>query len=180
MVFATGSRPMLSGLPNANDGRMVDAREFLAGEVPLRPGRRVVVVAGEHYIQALSTAEFLADKGCEVEVLTEALYAGAQLDGGTLELLYGRLLGKVVTITPLTSVKSIDGSAMTVANSVTNQERSIHGVDLVVAACGGQADDSLYREAREGVAEVDLIGDALAPRRLMDAILDGARAGRRI
>ena len=33
------------------------------------------------------------------------------------------------------------------ANSVTNQERSIGGVDLVVAAYGGQADDSLYRDA---------------------------------
>ena len=56
----------------------------------------------------------------------------------------------------------------------------LEGVDLVVAAYGGQADDSLYREAKQGVAEADLIGDALAPRRLMDAILDGARAGRRI
>ena len=30
------------------------------------------------------------------------------------------------------------------------------------------------------VDEVHLIGDALAPRRLMDAILDGARAGRNV
>jgi hypothetical protein len=35
-----------------------------------------------------------------------------------------------------------------------------------------------YHEAREHGREVHLIGDALAPRRLMDAILDGARLGR--
>ena len=107
VVFATGSQPVLPDLPATGDGRMVDAREVLAGEVPLRSGQPVVVVAWEHHIQALSTAEFLADKGCQVEVLTEALYAGSQLDGGTLELLYGRLLGKGVTVTPLTSVKAI-------------------------------------------------------------------------
>jgi hypothetical protein len=54
------------------------------------------------------------------------------------------------------------------------------GVDLVVWAYGGEAVDVLYRAAQEHVSEVHIIGDALAPRRLMDAILDGARVGRRL
>ena len=45
---------------------------------------------------------------------------------------------------------------------------------------GGSADDSLYHKLKGRVNGLTLIGDALAPRRLMDAILDGARAGRRL
>jgi len=51
-------------------------------------------------------------------------------------------------------------------------------IQAVVAAYGGQAADALYHAAREQCSEVHLVGDALAPRRLMDAILDGARLGR--
>ena len=44
----------------------------------------------------------------------------------------------------------------------------------------GQATDALSPAVRERVGEVPVIGDALAPRRLMDAPLDGARRGRRL
>jgi 2,4-dienoyl-CoA reductase (NADPH2) len=60
------------------------------------------------------------------------------------------------------------------------QEQTIEDVDLVVLAYGGQAADARSQAVRERVGEVYVIGDALAPRRLMDAILDGARLGRRL
>lgn len=77
LLIATGSRPAWPDIPATNEAQIVDARAILAGEVQVRPGQRVVVLAGEHHLQALSTAHFLADKGCQVAVLTEALYAGA-------------------------------------------------------------------------------------------------------
>ena len=61
-----------------------------------------------------------------------------------------------------------------------SRAKDIAEIDLVVVAYGGRAEDSLFRVAKQGIAEVRLIGDALAPRRLVDAILDGARAGRSI
>jgi 2,4-dienoyl-CoA reductase-like NADH-dependent reductase (Old Yellow Enzyme family)/thioredoxin reductase len=178
VVIATGSWPVVPDLPTSGGAQVVEARAVLAGVVPVQAGQRVVVLAGEHHMQALSTADFLAHKGCHVEVLTAALYAGAQLEPGVLEVVYGRLLTKGVVITPLTTVEAIAGRTVRTVHAITHQPGQHEEVDLVVAAYGGQAADALYHTAREHCGEVHLVGDALAPRRLMDAILDGARLGR--
>jgi len=180
VVIATGSRPLWPDVPIADESPVVEARAVLAGMVPVSAGQRVAVVAGEHHMQALNTAEYLAEQGCQVEVLTPALYAGAQLDLGVLELAYHRLLTKGVVITPLTTVKEVRGPTLTTEHVVTKEEGRRDGVDLVVMAYGGQADDTLSQTVKSRVAEVHVIGDALAPRRLMDAILDGARLGRQL
>lgn len=183
VIIATGSRPLMSEL-SAADVPVVDARAVLSGEAETRPGQRIVLEAGDHHIQGLSAADFLAEKGCEVHVLTEALYAGAQIESGTLELLYERLLTKGVSITPLTKIKLIDGRTVVTENTMSKKEDSIQGVDMIVAAYGGEASDALYHEVKSDKDSTDdtpalyLIGDAVAPRRLMDAILDGARVGR--
>jgi pyruvate/2-oxoglutarate dehydrogenase complex dihydrolipoamide dehydrogenase (E3) component len=178
VVVATGSWPILPDLPSSGGAQLVEARAVLAGEVLVQAGQRVVVLAGEHHMQALSTADFLAEKGCRVEVITAALHAGAQLEPGVLEMVYSRLLTKGVVITPLTVVEAIAGRTVRTVHAITHQPGQLEEVDLVVAAYGGQAADALYHAAREHCGEVHLVGDALAPRRLMDAILDGARLGR--
>ena len=177
LIVATGSRPIVSDISSA-DVTLVDARAVLSEEREWQPEQRVVVLAGEHQIQALSAADFLAEKGCRVYVLTEALYAGAMLDAGTLELIYRRLLTKGVTITPLTAIKLMDGRTVVTENVFSKDEGRIESVDMIVTAYQGEADDSLRRDMKGRIDDIHLIGDALAPRRMMDAILDGARAGR--
>jgi hypothetical protein len=61
----------------------------------------------------------------------------------------------------------------------TGEERRREGV-TVVLACGLVADGSLASALEGRVAEVHVIGDALAPRRIMHATLEGARAARTI
>jgi hypothetical protein len=46
-----------------------------------------------------------------------------------------------------------------------------------VLACGSLPDGRLARELEGRVPEVHVIGDALAPRRMMHATLEGARVG---
>ena len=183
VVIATGSRAILSGL-TADDVPVVDVRTILSGEADIEPGQRVVLQAEDHHMQGLTAADFLVEKGCEVQVLTEAVYAGSQIETGTLETLYQRLLTKGVTLTPLTTIKLIDGRTVVTENTISKAEARIQGVDMIVASYGNEASDELYREAKgdadstTNTPALYLIGDASAPRRLMDAILDGARVGR--
>ena len=183
VVIATGSRAILSGL-TADDVPVVDVRTILSGEADIEPGQRVVLQAEDHHMQGLTAADFLVEKGCEVQVLTEAVYAGSQIETGTLETLYQRLLTKGVTITPLTTIKLIDGRTVVTENTISKAEARIQGVDMIVASYGNEASDELYREVKSDADSTSntpvlyLIGDASAPRRLMDAILDGARVGR--
>lgn len=165
-------------LPATDGAHVVDARDVLAGVVQV--GKRVIVAAGEAHIQALSTADFLAQRGHDVEVLTPALVAGSQLEAGTQEAVYKRLLEKGATITPLAHARAVRGRTVEVVNSITRATREIEGVDTVVLAFGGQADDGLARALEGDGREMHLVGDALAPRRLMDAIYEGTLAARRI
>jgi hypothetical protein len=48
----------------------------------------------------------------------------------------------------------------------------------VVLSFGGKANDALYHELDGRVPELRLVGDAVSPRRIHDALLDGTRAAR--
>lgn len=80
---------------------------------------------------------------------------------------------------PLTGVVDIGRDAVRVEHVYSGQGREI-AADLVVLALGGEARAELYeglRAAAPGL-EVHRVGDAVAPRRLYDAILEGTRHGR--
>jgi hypothetical protein len=141
-------------------------------------GENVVVIAVEQHEQALGVAIFLTEKGKKVELLTPCLYAGSDLDAGTLPFMYGQLLSNGGVITPLARVTAIEENVVVMAHSITGQERRIEGVDTVVIAAIGRADDALYQALKGEVKEIYAVGHCLAPRLLNDSIWDGARVGR--
>jgi len=175
VVVATGSvlgRPPVPGGDRAN---VVSVRDVLQGK---EVGENVVVIAAEHHEQALGVANFLAAQGKKVELITHTLYAGIELDSGTMGFMYGQLLNKGGAITPLTRVKEIEEHAVVTTNVLTRQERRIEGVDTVVFAALGKADDALYRALKGEVSEIYAVGQCVSPRLLPDSIWDGARVGR--
>lgn len=177
VVVATGSIPLMPEISGGDGCHTVEVREVLEGRTAV--GQNVVVIAGEHHTEALTTADFLAaEKGKKVEILTDALQAGSTVDSHTLEVLYTRLLSKGVIITPLTKVKEVQGNTIITYNVLTGSERRIEGVDTIVAAMGGKADDTLYRCLKGKAKELYSVGHCLAPRKLRDSILDGATVGR--
>ena len=82
----------------------------------------------------------------------------------------------------MTAIQAVDDRTVTTRHTMTKEETRLSDVDLVVLAYGGEAVDDISptvtSEAK--VDEVHRIGDSQAPRRLMDAILDGARLGHRL
>ena len=176
VVVATGSIPPKPKWPASDKVNVVETREVIEERVQV--GNNVLVVDEEYHMQPLEVADFLADKGAKVEVVTETLFAGSQVDDSTLAAIYERLLNKGVVITPLTKVKEIKGDTVTVFNVFTKAEREIKGVDTVVIASGGEANDTLYRSLKGQVKELHAVGQCLSPRKLRDSIWDGARVGR--
>ena len=177
VVLATGSVPAPCGISLSNGAEVVNVRQVLRGEVEV--GKRVVLIdeVGSH--DATSTAEFLADRGKHVEVVTPALYAGQDL-GPTLDLetWHRRARSKGIIITPNVVVREISGNTVTVFNHYSGQEWRIEGVDTVVMAAPAQANDSLYFALKGKVKELYHVGDCVAPRRVGSAILEGHLAGR--
>jgi 2,4-dienoyl-CoA reductase (NADPH2) len=65
------------------------------------------------------------------------------------------------------------------ANTLTGQERTVE-TDTVVTALGGRAESSLEPALAGRGLEIHVVGDALAPRTIHDAILTATRAARRL
>ncbi len=176
VVLATGSRPAKPPVPGGDGANVFWIRDVLQETVAV--GENVVVIAVEQHDQALGVANFLAQKGKKVELITHCFYAGSLLESGTLAFMYGQLLSNGGTVTPLTRVKKIEENAVVTFNVLTGAERRIENVDSVVVAANGTADDALYKALKGKVKEIHLVGHCLAPRLLPESIRDGAHVGR--
>jgi thioredoxin reductase len=179
IVIATGSVSPTGGHPGGTV-EIATVRQVLSGEIDCSNFNKVLIVDEDHSIKALSAADFLSNLDCHVELLTGALYAGAQTEFGTLQMVYERVLKKSVIIRPLTAISMVDGRTVVAINVLSEEETPIPDVDLIVTAGLSVAEDSLYHTSLGLVDEIYLIGDALAPRKMIDAILDGARTARQI
>jgi thioredoxin reductase len=176
VVVATGSVPLFPGIPGVNRENVCEVRQVLSGEVAV--GDNVVIVAGDEHIQALSTADFLAEQGKKVEVLSMEYHCGSTLEPCTKQTLYQRLFRKGVVLSPHTGVREISRGTVIAYNIFNGEERRIEGVDTVVIACGGREDNALYYALKDRVKEIYVVGDANGVRRIHDATREGATAGR--
>jgi hypothetical protein len=133
-----------------------------------------VVSGTDNQIAAPAIAEFLADRGHEVEFVSERFdFADGVEDGTRIPLVY-RLRKKSIDITPLTRLVGVGGGGADLVDVATGHGRRLDDV-TVVLACGRLPNDGLARELA-GRVPVQLAGDALSPRRIMHATVEGARA----
>jgi 2,4-dienoyl-CoA reductase-like NADH-dependent reductase (Old Yellow Enzyme family)/thioredoxin reductase len=176
VVIATGSAPHIPDIPGIDSENVCETRQILRGDVAA--GDTIVIIGGDEHIQALSTADFLADLGKRVEVISQEYHCGATLEPCTKQILYQRLFSKGVVLTPHTWVREISRDSVLTYNIFTGEERRISGVDTVVIACGGQEDNALYHALKDRVKEIHLAGDAHGIRRVHDATREGATVGR--
>jgi len=179
VIVATGSLPDRRGIPGADGPRVADATDILAGRVT--PGRRVLLIDRLGFHEATSTAEFMAEQGCAVEVVTQTLYVGQDL-GVTLDLenwyRQARRLG--IRCTPNHSVLSIEEGVVTALHNYSGQIVRFPEVDTIVLAIHRRANCRLYTGLKGRVPELHRIGDCVAPRRAHAAIIEGEKAGRAV
>lgn len=172
VVIATGGRPIVPEVPGIDRANVVLALDVLRGNAT--PGKRVLVVGGSNnHLGAPTVAEYLFDKGHEVELITEQLDFAAAVEDVTRYTVLKRLHGKQIFPQTATALAAVDSGA-TLRNVLSGQERRIEDV-TVVLACGLLPNNALYRELEGQVPELHLIGDAFAPRRIMHATVEGAR-----
>jgi NADPH-dependent 2,4-dienoyl-CoA reductase/sulfur reductase-like enzyme len=178
VIVATGSSPFVPNIPGIVSKNVFEVQQVLKGEAQI--GDRVVIIASEEHMQALSTADYLAELGKKVEILTPSHFQGVTVEPETKQAVYRRLYEKGVVFTPDTGVKEIAGNTVVAYNVFTRVERRIEGVDTVVYAYGGKEENGLYYALKGKVKEVYKIGDANGVRRAHDATREGAVVGRTV
>ncbi len=180
VVVATGATPRAAAWPGVDRPHVVTAEAVLMGQVPVRPGQRCVVIDDDAHMRGPGAAEALLDAAGQVEIITRETMVGLDIDPTLRPILYRRLFTKGVVMTPLTAVLEIGADTIRVEHVYSGQARDV-AADLVVLALGGESRAELYDRLRAAAApqlEVHRVGDAVAPRRLYDALLEGTRVGR--
>ena len=190
VIVATGARPARPWWAGDHH-RVVDVRDVLEGRV--HPDGRVVVVDELGFHQATSTAELLADRGCDVEIVTNSMVVGQDL-GITLDMetwnikAHAKGIGQSTDLVPMAVRPSDDpdrgGSSDSPASdgavvltlqhhpTGTDHERIC---DWVVCSVQQQPEDGLWRALVDQPFELHRVGDCLAPRRAHAAVIEGHR-----
>src|SRR5579884_2784596 len=175
LIIATGSRPRTLSVPIASEALVVSAHDVLLERAV--PCGRVVIIADDPHMAGPTTADFLAGRGYAVEVMTRHYLVGEGIDDTQKPLVLERLLRKKVVLSPLTEACEVRREGVR-ARHVLTGDTWLVPAETVVVACGGRANDELYHAIRDWPIERHLIGDALSPRRVHDALLEGTRVAR--
>lgn len=170
VIIATGSKPSIPTIKGVGGTNVVNALDVLNG-APV--GKKVVVLGGE--LVGCETAEYLAGQGKQVTVTRRGAKMALKMSNRNRASLIIRL--RKLGITMLTGIKYEEITEKGLVITAGNGIRQTLEADTIVLATGAVPDNRLAAELKGKVAELYVIGDSLEPRRILEAISDGAKIG---
>ena len=186
VIVATGGLPALLAVDGideygkAEGVNVVLAWDVLDGTAEVTGGK-VAVFATDQGMEGLTTADFLAERGKEVEVLIPYPNVGARLEWlVTKWVIMDRLARKDVKLSIMTAVKAVREGVIYAFSPPNGPERPLEGVETLVISAGSRSNDALWKALRGQVKEIYNIGESVSPRRLLASSLDGLKIGLRV
>jgi hypothetical protein len=178
VILATGSELRPAAAP-PGPVPAIDVDALLETGGPQVGPRSALVLDDEGGFLAPTAAEHLVAQGFTVEIATTHPVVGAEIDPTQQPFVLRRLALAGVVMTPHLSGVASDADGVTLRNIYTERDERRDGVGLVVMAGHRRAVVGLREPLVARRPELTLVvaGDALAPRTLLDAVSEGARAG---
>jgi pyruvate/2-oxoglutarate dehydrogenase complex dihydrolipoamide dehydrogenase (E3) component len=170
VILASGGEQLKPDIPGIDLPLVCNAWQVLGGEVP--PGKHAVVIGGG--LIGMETADYLCQKGTQVtlvEVLKRSPVLKITSHG---YMLHTRLKEGGCRLLFNTAVKKIEESSVTVL--IEGREQILSPVDQVITAVGLKPHNELKEILQARKIRHFIIGDALQPRRIIEATEEGARA----
>jgi 2,4-dienoyl-CoA reductase-like NADH-dependent reductase (Old Yellow Enzyme family)/thioredoxin reductase len=170
VILASGGEQIRPDIPGIDLPLVCNAWQVLGGVVP--HGRHAVVIGGG--LIGMETADYLCQRGAQVtliEVLKRSLVLKITSHG---YMLHKRLKEAGCRLLFNTAVKKIGESSVTLLNE--GREEILTPVDQVIIAVGLKPLNDLKEILQTQKIRHFIIGDALEPRRIIEATDEGARA----
>ena len=177
VFLATGARPLKPDIPGIDDYGY-SAWEVLQGTDV--SGQSVLIIDEEYGHQGPSAAEYLLDRGKDVEIVTTEATVGTLLGTTTTAPVLQGVYTKGARIHSHLRVLEFRGGEAITENVWSYHEEVLGPYDALVYAYGGEAVCDLQHELKDKVERLELMGDCFAPRSLQHAILEGHRLGREV
>lgn len=169
IITAMGSSTLAPKIPGMENTNVVMARDLFEGGAEAKGN--VVVVGGG--CMGAQTAELLAVKKHPVTLVEMSENIALESPIDERFLLLKRLEGLKVGVLTQTRVLKITTEGVLVTGP---QGKSNLKADTVVICLGSVSNDGLGQKLRYLVKTVKIVGDAQKPRRVTDAIMEGALA----
>ena len=153
VVLAVGANPFLEQNPHwgAAEGLVVSSWDILEGRVA--PGKNVLVYDTICEFSGMSVADYLADKGAKVEIVTDDIKPGVAIGGTTFPTYYRSLYPKEVIMTGDLMLEKVyregDKLVAVLENEYTGAKEE-RVVDQIVVENGVRPDEALYYELKPG------------------------------
>ena len=175
VILAVGAVPLEPAIPGINLPHVANSHDVLAGKIPA--GENVVVIGGG--LVGLEVAEYLADMGKNVTVVEMLDEIGKDLGQlrkiCVMESIYALGINTMVN----TKCVEIKEGSVVVEKDGKTQELS---ADSVVIATGARsrAFEELTSYCKEKGIPYYVVGDALSPRRALNAIAEAVEVAMQI
>ena len=174
VVIATGATQLIPPIPGIDNKNVKFAWDVLKGESSV--GKNVVVIGGG--LVGLEVAETLAEENKNVTVVEMM-----ERVGNGIGWLRGICVNKNIYklgINTLTNTKCLEIKENSVIVENDGELKELENIDSVVIAIGSKSNSSLADIIKEMGKPYHVIGDAVKPRRALDAIWEGAEIARKI
>jgi 2,4-dienoyl-CoA reductase-like NADH-dependent reductase (Old Yellow Enzyme family)/thioredoxin reductase len=175
VVIATGAIPKAPDIKGAEECDPLTADDVLSGEKEV--AEKVLIVGGGG--NGAEIADFLSEKGKTVTLVEMLGDIASDIAPHQQFFIKSRLSEKKVTV--LTSCRVIElGRGFAVVEDSSGTRR-LSGFGTIVLASGSETgNDNLYRQLEGKVQQRHLIGDAIRPREILDAVFEGQDAAGKI
>jgi 2,4-dienoyl-CoA reductase-like NADH-dependent reductase (Old Yellow Enzyme family)/thioredoxin reductase len=174
VVIATGGEPLVPDIKGINGSRVTTAWDILEGKK--QAGNKVLIVGGGEV--GCEVADFLGEHHHEVTLVEMQSAVALDVPVSAKYFLLQRLREYCVQIeTDTTVLEFLDDGAVVDNNG---QRARLEGFDTIVLALGTRSVNGLREQLEGRVAELYVIGDALEPRKAIEAIEEGARVALQI
>jgi len=171
VIIATGAVPKKFPIPDSGPIEVINAWDVLRG--CSIPGNKILVVGGGSV--GLETSLVLAEKGKEVVIIEMLAHIGIDMIAEVRWSLLNELNQHGIKIFRSARIEQINENDIIVNNN--NSQETWKKFDTIVSATGSESLNEM-EEALKGIVEdLYVIGDAVKPRKGVDAIQEGAEAG---
>ncbi|HNY65294.1 MAG TPA: FAD-dependent oxidoreductase [Deltaproteobacteria bacterium] len=170
VVMATGAYPVAAPIPGIDSAHVFDARDVLVGKVEVKAP---AVILGAGYV-GMETADFLLAKGIRTTIIEMQTYPPVAKLTAHGYWLHKRNRAGGGRMMFGAKVKAVGSD--TVVYELNGEERS-EPASTVITAMGARPDNVLDEVLKGLGIAYKVVGDAVSPRRLLEAIHEGHRAG---
>jgi 2,4-dienoyl-CoA reductase-like NADH-dependent reductase (Old Yellow Enzyme family) len=176
VILATGSRPHAPPIEGGERAsNIVHACEILTGQAAT--GANVVIYDWLADWIGAGVAEKLAQDGVHVRLAVNGICPAVNIQNYIRDVYIAKLHRLGVTVLPMMRLFGIDGTTAYFLHTAAQEAVVLENVDTLVLAYPNAPEDSLATQLQPFAADLQIIGDCLAPRTAEEAVFEGLKAG---